>query len=53
MVIAIVPIILLIVGVLIWVLSANAILKDIGRALFMISLFWLVYALLGKTVHIG
>ena len=41
------------VGVLVWVLAGNAVLKDIGRWMFIIGLFWLVSTLATKTVKIG
>lgn len=53
MLIAVIPIVVMIVGILLWVLAGNAILKDIGRWMFIIGLLCSVWPTMGKTVKIG
>lgn len=42
MVVAIVPLVVMVVGLLLWSLSGNAKIAEIGRWMFIIGLFWLV-----------
>jgi Na+/phosphate symporter len=53
MLIAYWPLVILVIGVLIWALASNAILKEIGRWMFIIGLFFTVQALAQKTVKVG
>jgi hypothetical protein len=53
MLVAIWPFIILLAGVLIWVLASNAILKEIGKWMFIVGLFWTVQVLSQKTVKVG
>lgn len=52
MLIAIVPIIVALVGVLMFALCANPKLSQIGFALFQIGTLWAVYVTLGRTVRL-
>lgn len=47
------PLLILVIGVLIWALASNAILKEIGKWMFIIGLFFTVDALSHKTVKVG
>lgn len=51
--VAVVPFVVLISGLLVWALSQRAILKDIGRGSFFIGLFYVVSALSKFTMHLG
>lgn len=53
MLIAIWPLVILIAGLLIYVLASNAKVVEIGRLTFFVGIFWLTYALVSKTIHIG
>ena len=54
MIVALWPLVILIVGLLVWLLvKNNAIVTEIGRWLFIIGLFWFVYSLAGKTLVLG
>lgn len=46
------PLVLLIVGLLTYVLATNAKASEIGRLVFFVGLFWLVYLLLGHTIRL-
>ena len=52
MLIAIIPIIVLIVGLLTWAVSSNPLAKDAGRGAFFIGLFVAVWIAAKQTVHI-
>jgi hypothetical protein len=52
MILATTPFIVLIVGLLLWALAANPLVKDAGRMMFVIGLFWSVYAVVGHTVKL-
>ncbi len=47
------PVLVMVVGLLLWILASNAKLSEIGRMSFQIGLFWTVYALMGHTIHLG
>lgn len=49
MLIAYIPLLLAIIGLLVWVLAGNATVKEIGRWLFIIGLFFTVGATAGHT----
>jgi hypothetical protein len=53
MLIAVWPLLVLIIGLLIYVLASHAKVVEMGRLTFFVGLFWLVYSLVGKTVHLG
>lgn len=53
LVIALWPLVLFVVGVLIWALVSEPKLSEIAKWLWIVSLFWLVAALAHKTVSIG
>lgn len=53
MLIAVWPLIICIVGVLLWALASNSVLKEIGKWCFIIGLFWTVSGLSQKTVKFG
>jgi uncharacterized membrane protein len=53
MVIAYLPFLVCIVGLLVWALASNGIAKKAGEWMFVVGLFWTVYSLLGHTVHLG
>ena len=53
LVIALWPLLIAVLGVLIWVLVSNAVVKEIGKWMFVVGLFWTVYGLVGHTVKIG
>lgn len=48
MLVAIIPLLVLVVGVLMYALAANPKLAEIGRIMFAVGLFWLVWAVSGK-----
>jgi hypothetical protein len=52
MLIAVVPIVIALIGVLLWCLAANAKLVEIGKWMFIIGLFWFVGALSSHTWRI-
>jgi len=52
MLIAFVPIIVLIIGLLCWALASNPVVKDAGRGAFFIGLFVAVFVAAKQTVHI-
>lgn len=51
MIIAVYPLVITIVGLLLWLLTSKA--SEIGRIMFIIGFFWLVYTLTGKTLRLG
>jgi hypothetical protein len=53
MLIAWAPLLVALVGLLLWALSSNPKVSDAGRILFAIGAFWFVYQLAGKTIRIG
>ncbi len=52
MVVAIIPLIVAIVGLLMWAFSNNAKVTVIGQWMFIIGLFWTIAAVAGKTVKL-
>lgn len=52
MIITILPLLVAIIGVLMYALCANAKLAEIGRILFFVGMLWLIYANTGKTVKL-
>ena len=53
LVIAVWPLVLFVVGVLIWALVTEPKLNELARWLWIVSLLWLVYSLAGKTLTLG
>lgn len=53
MLIAIWPLVIAVVGVLLWCLASNPKVSEIGKWMFVIGLLWLVYGLAGKTLRLG
>ncbi len=53
MLIAVWPLVIAIVGVLVYFVSANGKVQEVGRLLFAIGMLWLVYALTGHTLKLG
>jgi hypothetical protein len=49
---ALVPFVVAMLGALVYALSANGKVSEIGRLAFFCGLFWLVYLFAGHTVHI-
>lgn len=52
MIITLVPLLVAIIGLLMYVLASNAKLVEIGRILLFVGLLWLVYATAGKTIKL-
>ncbi len=53
MMIAVLPLVVALVGVLMYALCTNLKLAEIGRLSFFVGLFWLVYGFIGKVLHVG
>jgi len=53
MVIAVIPLIFAIIGILIWVLATNPIVKEAGRLVFFASFLALMIAFSSKTISIA
>lgn len=53
MVLAIFPLVLAVIGALVYALSSNAKAAEIGRITFAAGIFALAFALAAHTVHIG
>ena len=53
MMIALVPLVVALVGVLVYALSSNAKVMEIGRLAYFVGLLWLVFKLASKTLHLG
>jgi hypothetical protein len=51
--IALVPLVVALVGLVTYALSTNAKVAEIGRILFFVGALWLVYVLSGKVLHLG
>lgn len=47
----ILPFIVTVVGLVLYALASNAKPAEIGRIIFMVGLFWLVYLLAHTTLH--
>jgi hypothetical protein len=52
MIIAFVPIVVLVIGLLMWALAGNPIVKDAGRGMFFIGLAVAVFISARATVHL-
>ena len=53
MVVAIAPIVILLAGLLMWLLSSNPKVQRMGEILFFCGCFVLTWVLSSKTLHIG
>lgn len=53
MLIAVIPLIFTIIGILMWVLATNPLVKDAGRLMFFAAFLALMFAFSGKTISIG
>lgn len=53
MIIAWAPLLLAIVGLLLWALASNPKVAEAGKILFFCGVFWFVYGLAGKTIRVG
>lgn len=53
MLIAIWPLVICIAGLILYLAATNAKPVEIGRIMFFVGLLWLVYGLVGKTLHLG
>lgn len=49
MIIAYVPLLIALIGLLLWALASNATVKEAGRILFFCGVFFTVYHFAGKT----
>ncbi len=53
MLIAYYPVIVALIGLLIWALASGGIAKRAGEYMFAIGLLWTVYSLVGHTLKLG
>jgi hypothetical protein len=53
MLIAVIPFVVALLGLLMWVLSSHPKVQRAGEILFTVGVFWLVYSFSGKTLKIG
>jgi Na+/phosphate symporter len=53
MMIAVWPLVVAVVGALVYALSSNTKASELGRITFFVGLFWLVYSLVGHTLKLG
>lgn len=47
------PLLVAVVGLLVYILASHAKTTELGRIAFFVGLFWTVYTLAGKLIHIG
>jgi hypothetical protein len=47
----VVPAVVLVVGALMYALAGNPKLAEIGRIAYFVGLLWLVYEVMGRTLH--
>jgi len=52
MVIAVIPFVVCIVGLLMWALASNALVKDAGRIMFAAGLLVTLFVFAAKLVHV-
>lgn len=50
MLITIWPLLIALIGLVVFALSSNAKVSEIGKWMFIVGLFWVVFALTGKSV---
>ncbi len=53
MVIAYIPALVCLIGILMWALCSGALLREVGRWMYIIGLFVTVQATVGSTLHAG
>jgi len=53
MLIAIWPLVIAVIGALVYALAGNAKATELGRITFACGMLWLVYSLVGHTMHLG
>lgn len=53
MVIAVIPLIFAVIGILMWVLATNPLVKEAGRLVFFAAFLALMFAFADKTISIG
>lgn len=53
MIIAVIPLIFAIIGLLMWVLAGNPLIKRVGEIMFFCAFLALMFAFSGKTISIG
>ena len=53
MLIAIWPLVIAVVGALVYALAGNAKAAELGRITFFCGMLWLAYSLVGHTMHLG
>jgi hypothetical protein len=52
MLVAIIPVVVALLGLVLWAISANPKVSQIGYVLFAVGVFFTVWALLGRTVKL-
>ena len=52
MIIAFIPLLFALIGLLMYVLASNAKVSELGRILFLVGWFFTMYSVAGKTVHL-
>lgn len=52
MMIAIFPLVVAVVGALVYALASNTKAAELGRIAYFVGLLWLVYTAMSKTVHL-
>jgi positive regulator of sigma E activity len=50
--IALIPLLVALIGLLLWLLAGNPVLKEIGKILFIIGAFWTVGGYSGKMTKL-
>jgi Na+/phosphate symporter len=53
MMIAVWPLVVAIIGALVYALSSNTKVTEMGRITFFVGFFWLVYSLVGHSLKLG
>lgn len=53
MMIAVWPLVIAVVGALVYALASNSKASEMGRIAFFVGLLWLVYSLVGHTLKLG
>jgi hypothetical protein len=53
MLIAVIPLVFTIVGLLMWVLASNPLIKEAGRIIFFAAFLALMFAFSSKTLSVG
>jgi hypothetical protein len=48
----VIPLVVCIVGALLWFVASNPKLSEAGRLAFFVGLFWCVYLTAGRTLHL-